>query len=243
MNIPLTSSKPKKAFAFSYSRMKNFEVCPRRHNEVDLKKSFKEAESEQLTWGGAVHKALEMRLKTGAKLPIGMESWEPMAARYANSPGEVLVERQLAITKDFTPTEWFAPDAWYRAKIDVTVLMSPVALVADWKTGKILEDSVQLSLAAAAVFIHHPDVQKIRSRFVWLGDGCETNVDLSRDDMPKFWASIWPRVEALKTAYDTNNYPPIPGRLCRRWCPVKSCEYWGKYWRQTALERRYLTQE
>ena len=53
----------KKAFAFSYSRIKNFEACPKRHLEVDLKKTFKEADSDQLTWGNAVHKALELRVE------------------------------------------------------------------------------------------------------------------------------------------------------------------------------------
>jgi hypothetical protein len=208
--------------------MKNFEVCPRRHHEVDLKKSVKESESEQLTWGNAVHKALELRVRDGVKLPIGMEMYEGIAAKMASASGKVLVEQQLAINKDFGPTAWFAPDAWFRAKIDVAVVMEPVALLVDWKTGKIIEDSVQLSLAAAAFFAHAPAVHAIRSRFYWLGDGVDSNVDLKREQMPAFWASIWPRVEQLKAAYDTNNYPPIPGRLCRRWCPVKSCEYHGK---------------
>ena len=226
MNAPV--QPPKRSFAFSYSRMKNFEVCPRRHAEVDLKRSVKEAESEQLSWGNAVHKALELRIKDGAKLPIGMEMYEGLCQKMASAAGKVLVEQQLAITSDFGPTAWFAPNAWFRAKIDVAVVNGPVALLVDWKTGKIVEDSVQLTLAAAAFFAHAPKVQAIRSRFYWLGDNCETNLDLRRDDMPAFWTSIWPRVEPLKTAYDTNNYPPIPGRLCRRWCPVKSCEYWGK---------------
>ena len=226
MNAP--TQPPKRAFAFSYSRMKNFEACPRRHHEVDLKKSFKEDESEQLTWGNSVHKSLERRVGYGEKLPIGMEMYEGLCQKIASSKGKILVEQQLAINKDFGPTAWFAPDAWFRAKIDVAVVMEPVALLGDYKTGKIIEDSVQLKLAAAAFFAHAPAIQKIRSKFYWLGDGVETPVDVARDDMPKFWSSIWPRVEALKVAYDTNNYPPIPGRLCRRWCPVKSCEYWGK---------------
>ena len=175
-----------------------------------------------------MHKSLERRVGYGEKLPIGMEMYEPMAAKLASAKGKVLVEQQLAINKDFGPTAWFAPDAWFRAKIDVAVVNGPVALLGDYKTGKIIEDSVQLTLAAAAFFAHQADVKKIRSRFYWLGDGCETDVDVARADMPAFWGSIWPRVQALKTAYDTDNYPPVPGRLCRRWCPVKSCEFWGK---------------
>ena len=226
MNAP--TQPPKRAFAFSYSRLKNFETCPRRHLEVDLKKTFKEDESEQLSWGNSVHKSLERRVGYGEKLPIGMEMYEPMAAKIAASKGKILVEQQLAINKDFGPTAWFAPNAWFRAKIDVAIVNGPVALLCDWKTGRIVEDSVQLSLAAAAFFAHAPEVQKIRSRFYWLGDDVKTDVDIDRSAMPTFWGAIWPRVKQLENAYDTSNYPPTPGRLCRRWCPVKSCEYWGK---------------
>jgi hypothetical protein len=226
--LNIIAQPPKKAFAFSYSRMKNFEACPRRHHEVDLKKSFREAESQQLTWGNAVHKGLELRIAKGEKLPIGMEMYEGLCQKIVSSPGKILVEQQLAINKDFGPTAWFAPDAWFRAKIDVAVVMGPVAMIGDWKTGKIIEDSVQLKLSAATFFAHTSEVKKIRSKFYWLGDGVETPADIGRDELPAFWASIWPRVEALKQAYDTGVYPPIPGRYCRNWCPVKSCEYWGK---------------
>ena len=208
--------------------MKNFEVCPRRHHEVDLKKSVAEGESEQLTWGNSVHDALARRIRDGIDLPIGMTMYEETCRKICASPGTILVEQQLAINKDFGPTAWFAPDTWFRAKVDVAVVNGPVALIGDWKTGKILEDSVQLTLAAAAMFAHAPKVQKIRSRFYWLGDDVKTDLDLDRAGMAPFWGSIWPRVEALKQAYDTGNYPPVPGRLCRRWCPVRSCEYWGK---------------
>ena len=226
MNIAV--QPPRKPFAFSYSRMKNFEVCPRRHHEVDLKKSVKEAESEQLTWGNAVHKALELRIRDGVKLPIGMEMYEGMCQKIAASPGKILTEQQLAINKDFGPTAWFAPNAWFRAKIDVAIVFEPVALLCDFKTGKIVEDSVQLALAAAAAFAHIPKLEKIRSRFYWLGDNVETDLDFKRESMPAFWTGLWPRIEQMKVAYDTQNYPPIPGRYCRRWCPVKSCEYHGK---------------
>ena len=223
--------------------MKNFEACPRRHLEVDLKKSVQEGESEQLTWGNSVHKSLARRVGYGEKLPIGMEMYEIVCAEDRSSKGKILVEQQLAINKDFGPTAWFAPNVWFRAKIDVAVVTEPVALLGDYKTGKIIEDSVQLTLAAATFFAHAPTVQKIRSKFYWLGDGVETPVDVARGDMPKFWASIWPRVERSRSPTTPTIIHPSPVGYCRRWCPVKSCEYWGNdQWRRTALERRYPMQ-
>jgi spore coat polysaccharide biosynthesis protein SpsF (cytidylyltransferase family) len=48
-----------KPFAWSYSKLKNYEVCPKRHWHVDVKKDFKEAESEALKQGNLVHKLFE----------------------------------------------------------------------------------------------------------------------------------------------------------------------------------------
>ena len=45
-----TYNKPK-PFAWSYSRLKNFEVCPKRHFHVDIAKDFREEEGESLVWG------------------------------------------------------------------------------------------------------------------------------------------------------------------------------------------------
>jgi len=208
--------------------MKNFEACPKRHYEIDLMKSFKEDESEQLKWGNLVHKALEDAVRKKKPLPTGMEQWQPLIDRFARSPGKVIPEQSLAITTEFAPTGYFDRNVWYRAKIDVTILQEPVAMVIDYKTGKIVEDSVQLALAAATIFSHYPEVMKIRSRFLWLGDDCKTDADFERKDMPAFWSSIWPRIEALQHAHQTTNYPAIPNRLCRKWCPVTSCPHHGK---------------
>lgn len=102
-----------------------------------------------------------------------------------------------------------------------------MALVADWKTGKILEDSVQLALMAQCVFAHHPEVQRVRSEFIWLKEDATTRADFSREDMVKLWVSLNPRIAALEHAHNTTTYPAKPGSLCRRWCPVKACPHHG----------------
>jgi hypothetical protein len=217
-----------KPFTWSYSRLKNYEACPKRHYAIDIAKEFKEEESEQLKWGNLVHKALDLAVGKDKPLPEGMKGYQKIVDNIRSSPGKVITEQQLAITSDFAPTGYFDRNVWYRAKIDVTIIMEPVAMVIDYKTGKILEDSVQLGLAAATIFNHYPTVQKIRSRFLWLADDCKTDNDFERKDMPAFWSSIWPRIEALKHAHETTTYPAIPNRLCRNWCPVTSCPHHGR---------------
>jgi hypothetical protein len=226
--VTTTRSKPK-PFAWSYSRLKNYESCPKRHWHIDIAKDAKESESESLLYGNAVHDALANRVGPGrTPLPEPFKNLEPWADRILKTDGKILVEQQLAITKDYAATTWFGSDAWYRGIADVLKIVGPVALAVDWKTGKILEDGVQLALMAQCVFAHHPEVQKIRTEFIWLKEDATTRADFSREDMVRVWAGVLPRVQVLENAYAMTNFPPKPGSLCRRWCPVTQCPHQGQ---------------
>lgn len=227
-----------KPFAWSYSRLKNFESCPKRSWHIDVlpkghAQKVVEPEGEQLLWGNAVHKAFANRLSASTPFPKGMERYETWASKILAGYGEnpavrILVEQQLAISKDFGPVPWFDSAAWFRGIGDVIKIVRRVALVVDWKTGKIIEDSQQLALMAACVFAHHPEVQKVRSEFAWLKEDATTRADFDRNEMADMWRHLWPRIEALKDAYENTNYPPKPGALCKRWCPVTQCPHNGE---------------
>lgn len=217
-----------KPFAWSYSKLKNFETCPKRYWHIDVQKDVKEEEGEALTYGNALHKALADRIGKGTPLPKPFAHFEPWAERILTGEGNILVEQKLAITAEFAPCTFFDKAAWYRGVADVIKIVGPVALVADWKTGKILEDGSQLALMAQCVFAHHPSVQKIRSEFVWLKDDATTRADFTRADMVGVWRGLYPRVEALQKAHDTNSFPAKTGGLCRRWCPVTQCPHHGE---------------
>jgi len=227
MQVTTTGRKPK-SFAWSYSRLKNYETCPKRSWHLDHAKDIKEEESEQLVYGNTLHKVLAEAIADKAPLPkhfSHLQSWVDKVTAGGNAT--ILVEQQLAITKDFGPTDWFGKDAWYRGIADVIKIVGPVAAVLDWKTGKIVEDGVQLALMAACVFAHHPGIQKIRTEFVWLKEDAVTRADFARSDMAKVWAGVLPRVQSLEDAVKGANFPPKPGYLCRRWCPVTHCPHHG----------------
>lgn len=218
----------KKPFTWSYSRIKNFEVCPRKYYTVDVLKKFSEGSSEQLTWGNEVHDKAAARVKNGTPLPTSMAHIEPWIKRITSgSHYEIFVEQKLAITKDFAPTTYFAKDVWFRAIIDVCKLSGDVALAVDWKTGKILEDGIQLALSAACVFIHYPQIQRVRSEFIWLKDDASSRVDFSREQMRDIWRDVLPRVASLEAATTSLTFPPKPGRLCKRFCPDIECPHHG----------------
>lgn len=228
MTTTVTTRGKPKSFSWSYSKLKNFESCPKRHWHIDIAKDIKEEESDQLLYGNTLHKVLAEAISGKNPLPQPFNHLQTWVDKLQPSAGaRILVEQQLAITSDFGPTEWFGRDAWYRGIADVIKVVGPVALVFDWKTGKILEDGVQLALMAACVFAHHPEVQKIRTEFIWLKEDATTRADFSREDMVKVWAGVLPRVKTLEDAHKSTTFPAKPGSLCRKWCPVDVCPHKG----------------
>jgi hypothetical protein len=215
-----------KAFSWSFSRLKNYETCPKRYYEIDIQKNYKES-SAQLDWGGKVHEAMADAIKTGTPLPtdIPFQRWINSVNKFK---GEKLVEQKWALTKEFQPTEWFSPLAWFRSVGDFVGIAAPGALILDWKTGKPTRDSQQLMLTAACVFAFHPDVHEVDSGFVWLKDDAITSEHYTRADMPKHWMDIIPRVQRMEQATATLTFPPQPDRLCKKYCPVSSCPFWRK---------------
>lgn len=218
-----------KAFAWSFSKLKNFESCPLKFQQQDVLKNYQEGESEQLIWGNQVHEALA-KVLTGKlpKLPTEMETFEKYVDMVRALPGDLQVEQKYAITKDFGPTAYFAPNVWYRGIGDVVKIAGTRGTILDWKTGAIKVDSVQLMLMAQCIFSHYPDVQKVHTGFVWLKEDATTVEEYNREDMPRNWIGLLDRVEALESAFATNVWPAKPSGLCRKWCPVSTCEHHGK---------------
>lgn len=215
---------------WSYSKLKNFETCPKRHWHYDIFKDVKEPESQQLKDGFFVHDVLAKRIEKGEPLPAQVSEHEHWVKRIMGGPpGKILVEQKLAIRKDFSKCNWFGDKSvWYRGIGDVIKIVGPVGIIWDWKTGKIVEDSVQLMLMAQCVFSHYPEVQAVRSEFIWLAHGATTREDFKRAEMAGHWAGLLPRVELMQHANRTQTYPAKTGGLCKRWCAVTSCPYNGE---------------
>jgi hypothetical protein len=226
VNIQTTYTRPK-PFTWSYSRLKNYETCPKRHYEIDIAKRAKEEESETLVYGNMLHKAIADRLSKQTPLGTPFAFMEDWAKKVENGPGQLLVEQKLAITQAMGPTGYFDRDVWFRGVADVLRVAGPVALVLDWKTGKVVEDSVQLALTAQCIFSHYPEVMRVRCEFIWLKEDATSRADFSREDMTGLWTGLLPRVEHMVVAHNTTTYPAKPSGLCKRFCPVDSCPHHG----------------
>lgn len=215
---------------WSHSALTSFEQCPKRYWHLNVAKDYAEPPSEALNWGSEVHKAMERRLKKGTPLPMGMAHYEELIYPLIGLPGELLVEQKLALDADLKPAEWYGDSVWCRVVVDAAFIKEPRAILIDWKTGKRKEDDDQLALMAATMFAINPRLDTIHSAFCWLQEKPANAIARSsfrRDEIPELWNRFLPRVSVFQSAHQRTEFPPNPGGLCRRFCPVRSCPYHG----------------
>ena len=222
-----------KKFAWSWSRLKNFRVCPKKHYHVDLAKEFKEPDNDILIWGNQVHEAMAARIATGKPLPAIMEHYDewPASMKVLQDQGwAVRTELKLAMSEAHKPTGFFDNHTWFRGVCDVLAIESKTgaALALDWKTGQIKPDAEQLALNAALIFSHYPEVSVVDTVYVWLGNDDKTTKRFTRADMLPLWSGLMPEINQLAEAHRTTTYPPKPSGICIRHCPVTSCPHFGK---------------
>jgi len=225
-----------KPFSWSWSKLKNYRTCPKRHYEIDLSKNVKEPESEPLKWGNLVHDSMAKYIHNGIDLPPMVQryqAWPENVRRFGKIPGvDVTVENKMAIDKEFRPTSFFDAGTWFRSVIDVKIILPPVykaAITIDWKTGgSVNPEFEQLALSSQVIFANYPEVDEVASIYVWFGHDTQTIKSYKRTDMVPMWNDLWPMINEMAEAYRTTTYPPKPSGLCKNHCPVVSCPYHGK---------------
>lgn len=220
--------------AWSYSALKSFETCPKKHYEENVLKNWPQQPSEAMSWGNDVHKAFEKYVDNGEPFPIGMRQFKDIGDVFKNATGAKLVEQKLALNENFNPVTWFAKTVWVRTIVDLAMINDNKCVVVDYKTGKRKEDFDQLALMAAVMFNQAEELEEITAFFVWLAEydpekprECLSMVTYTRDELPSLWERFQKREEEYQNAFGTTNFPAKPSGLCRRWCPVSTCVYHG----------------
>ncbi len=225
-----------KPFSFTYSKLKNFETCPRQHEAVDIKRlPGMEPSGDAIDYGNEVHKALSDALKKeNGEVPPRLKYLQYWVDYVNSLPGKKYIEDGWGLDKNFNETAYFGNFAWCRLKVDAAVVGDKVGWLIDWKTGKRLEEPLQLWISAAVMFQKFPQLKVIDSMFVWLkeDDGknsheCISAETIKYSDIPDIWSQILPRVKSYEDAVASGVFMPKPGKHCR-WCRVQSCEFFGK---------------
>lgn len=210
----------------SYSSLKMFDNCPKRYYHQRIAKEVREEPGPATVEGDRIHKELENYLKVGTPLSPGNKALQPMCdAIRADSSKTLAFEEEITVNKDLKQVGWWDSDAWMRSKLDVHVRSTSTAAVIDWKTGKRRPDFYQLELFATQVFLKYPDVQRVKSMFIWTKEVATDSETYHRKDLDKMVRSLVTKTNRIEEALETDTWPAKPSGLCG-WCPCQEiCEF------------------
>lgn len=214
---------------WSYSSLQSFETCPRRHYLTKITKVVVEPTTPALAGGRAVHKAMEDGVN-GKIIPAAYQGYKPIIERIRAASGQKQTERKWGLTKNLNQCDFFAKDAWVRGVLDLSIVRPKMAIVIDYKTGKVKTDTDQLKLFAAAGFAMYPFAETITTGYMWLDHDKITDETYRREDSSGLWQEFLPRIERMERVAADDDWEPRPSGLCG-WCPVgkERCEFWVGY--------------
>jgi hypothetical protein len=217
--------------AWSYSALKEFESCKRRYHELRVLKNYKQDPTEQTLYGERLHKAAELYIKSATPLPGEFQFMQGFLDALANKPGKKYTELKMALRADLTPCEWFAKDVWVRGIADLLILdeESDTAWVLDYKSGSNkYPDKEQLNLMSLMIFAHYPKVQIVRSALAFVVKEDFIKHKLEKHETDKLWWDYRERTAAIEAAHSTGVWNPTQNGLCKKYCPVLTCEHNGR---------------
>lgn len=221
-----------KVMPLSFSRLSVFEQCEARFDYQYVSKRVQDQQNDAAAYGDRVHKVLEaygraepearqaMHSADSVEARRTLEQWGPMMDKLLEKPGEKLFEHQMAVNAELQPVDWFAKDVWIRAIADVLIVDGETAYCLDHKTGKVKDNPTQLQLFAAMTMWHFPQVQTVKTSFIWLKFNELTNATYERRFLEPLWAALKPRFTKVQDTIELGVFKTKPGPLCP-WCPAK----------------------
>lgn len=215
--------------AWSFSKIKSFENCPKQFYHVTVLRQFPVVETEAMRYGTEFHKACEDFIRDGTPIPERFAFVRPAVEQLKALPGDKHCELKMGLRADLTPCGFYDKDVWFRGIVDLLIVDGNTARVVDYKTGKSAKyaDAGQLQLMALSVFKHFPQVTKVKAGllFVIANAFVKQNYDVA--DEAVLWKPWIQKYAALEKAHETGVWNPKPSGLCKRHCPVVECAHNG----------------
>jgi hypothetical protein len=213
---------------WSYSSLKTFTQCPKKYYHLRVLKDVKDTPGEATLYGQELHKAAEDYVKKSA--PLGKFGFIQELLDTLNSiPGEKHCELKLGVKQTPTGLEacgFYDKDVWWRGIGDLIVVQDEVAYSLDYKTSRNSRyaDTKQLDALAAALFLHFPQVKKIKSALAFVVSNDFIKKDHFVEKRDEYFAGFASDLERLAVAEQTNVWNANAGPLCK-FCPVTICEH------------------
>jgi hypothetical protein len=216
---------------WSFSKIKAFEQCPKQFYHEKILKEYPFVQTDAILYGNEFHKAAEDYVGSDTPLPKKFDYAKPVLDSLNAKRGVKLCEQKMGITENLKPCGFYDKDVWFRGIADLLIIdtLGQTAWVIDYKTGKNARyaDKGQLELMAMAVFLHYPDIKKVRGGLVFVVSNDLIKASYDEYDEQELWVKWQGKYNAMKTAADKNVWNPRPNGLCRRHCPVTVCPHNG----------------
>jgi len=225
--MPKPYSTTAKPFAWSYSALEAFELCPKKYAAEKVYRTVKGKSNAAADYGKEVHAAFEKYLLEGRKLPLDLVQHAPRLDFLRGLPGDAMPEQRLALTRDLRPTGFFDPDVWVRGIVDFAKHDDNTLVIVDHKTGKLKDGFDQLELMAAMMSCYLSEVDGFALAYYWTKHKRFTRTKLTKVEMPAVWNKFLPRVMRMEEAVKKEEFPARQNFLCRNYCPVTTCPHHG----------------
>ena len=213
--------------AWSYSSLKTFQQCPKKYYHLKVAKDIKDDGSEATIYGQEIHKAAEDFVKDGTPIPEKFAFVKPVVEALNRIEGEKHTEIQLGVANNegkLAPCGFFDKGVWYRGIADLLIINGDEGYLVDYKSSKNAKyaDPKQLDLLAAAVFLHYPQVTRLKSALIFVVSNEFVNKEHSSQHKLAYFEHARYDLERLEAAMKTGVWNAVSGPLCG-WCPVKTC--------------------
>lgn len=216
---------------WSFSQLKMWTNCARQYQEVRLLQNYVIPDTEQTLYGKEVHTALENYVKDGTPLPKNYRKFQPAVDTLLTIPGERYTELKMGLKEDrVTACDFDDPEYWVHGIADLVIVNDTEAFSVDYKTGSPrYADVKQLKLMALMVFAKFPQVERVRSGLLFLAHDVFVPDDYERHESDRLWKAFREPLQLFDIYTTSGNWPANPTGLCKRHCPVHSCQYNGSH--------------
>lgn len=209
--IPLEEIKH--ATAYSVSRCDTFDQCP----AILMYRAmgYSDPKGPALARGIRIHDQGEAYLKNPkSQLPKAYKYFPEEMAMLRRK--KAIAEGQVAFTRNWKETTWFAKNTYVRMALDALVLQKTKAKVIDYKTGRVYpKHRASMGLYALGTFKKYPSIQKVDVELWYLDIGEIDDLSFTRKRDEAELQQIWK--ERGEAVIAEREYPEKLNAYCK-WC-------------------------
>lgn len=215
---------------WSFSRIKDFDTCPKQFYHKHILKELPFEETEATRYGNQFHKAAEEFIRNGTPVPDRFAFARPTLEALDAKPGDKFCEYKVGLTRELEPCSFYAKDVWFRGIIDLLIVHEDRAWIVDYKTGKSSRyaETGQLELMALATFKFFPHVTSVNAGLVFVVADEFVKDKYALETEGEMWAKWLGEYAKMEKAAETGVWNPKPSGLCRAHCKVLECPHNGK---------------